>query len=195
MCMKRLILALALSLCAPAYASDPQDGFSTVFTPFASGTTQYLDWIDQKCHSSLYVADFTFTSQDIADKYVALQNSGVDVHVILDKMQTKSVKKERPLIEELRQAGVEVIITTSPRKSAIMHDKFSVADGLWVEDGSYNYTDSANDQCNVLNFNTIASPKRAALFLGTWHEIKDFAENGNQKRTAHHRNRRRNKRH
>jgi hypothetical protein len=53
-----------------------------------------------------------------------------------------------------------------------MHNKFTVV-GPWVEDGSWNYTDVADNQANVLNFNTCASPTRANLYMVTWHKLHD----------------------
>lgn len=166
--------------------SDPQAGFQTVFTPFENGTDAYIDFLEQHCHKSLYVADYTFTSQAIADEYCKLAKNGVTVRVILDLSQTRSVKTEQPLIDQLREAGVEVTITTSPYKHAIMHCKFSVADEQWIEDGSWNYTTAADRQCNFLNFNTTASPTRGRVFLEAWHKINDYAQSqlASKKQTA-----------
>lgn len=155
--------------------ADPQSGFQTVFTPFENGTKAYIDFLEEHCHKSLYVADYTFTSPAIADEYCKLAQQGVAVHVILDLSQTRAVKTEMALIEQLKNAGVEVIVTTSPYKHAIMHCKFSVADNEWIEDGSWNYTNAADNQCNFLNFNTTASPQRARVFLQAWNKIQDYA--------------------
>lgn len=160
-----------------AQTSAPQDAvqLATIFTPFENGTDAYIDYLEKHCRKSLYVADYTFTSRAVADEYCKLSLNGVAVHVILDLSQTRSVKSEQVLIEQLRDAGVEVIITTSPYKHAIMHCKFSVADEAWVEDGSWNYTEAADKQCNYLNFNTEPSAKRAEAFLNAWRKMSDYA--------------------
>lgn len=157
-----------------ARLGDAQDGFQTVFTPDVSGTSIYLDWLERRCTKTLYVADFTFTSEPIVDAYCKLAKSGVDVHVILDSLEARAVKKEAPLISRLRHAGCEVVITDSP-KHKIMHDKFSIADGKWVESGSWNYTIPADSQCNVLEFNVQPSPARARLFRKAWDDIYTYA--------------------
>ena len=48
----------------------------------------------------------------------------------------------------------------------------TIRDGLWTEDGSWNYSKSANTQAN--NINVIKSPKRAALFLADWQRMYTF---------------------
>jgi PLD-like domain len=160
-----------------AESTDPQDGFNTVFTPQVNGIQTYLTWLNTYCKKSLYVADFTFTSPEITQAYCNLAKKGVDVHIILDKLESKAVKSEAPLIAQLSRAGCEIIITTSEKKDAIMHLKMSVADGQWVESGSFNYTDVANNQANNLDFNTEPSPKRAALFMKAWWDLYNFAKN------------------
>src|ERR1700733_14918842 len=110
---------------------DPQEAFQTIFTPFTQATPVYLDWLKQRATKTLLVADFTFTNGEIASAYCDLARKGVKVQIVLDIMQSRSVKKEKPLIAQMRQAGCEVVLTHSPVASAIMHNKFSVADGVW----------------------------------------------------------------
>lgn len=163
---------------------DPQSYFQTVFTPYEDGTQAYLAWLDAKAHRSLYVADYTFNNEAVADKYIELKKRGVDVHILLDLSESRAVSTEKPLIDKLVAAGIDVVIGTSPKKHAIMHNKFSIADDTWVEDGSWNYTGAADDQANMFNMNTVASPRRAAMFRGTWDKLHDFMKQQQDRRNA-----------
>ncbi|MGH7485129.1 MAG: phospholipase D-like domain-containing protein, partial [Terriglobales bacterium] len=107
-----------------------------------------------------------------------------DVHVLLDLSESKAVSSEAPLIDKLRAAGIDVVIGTSPHKHAIMHNKFSIADGEWVEDGSWNITSNADDQANTLNMNIVPSPQRASLFRATWDKLHDFMKAQQDKRDS-----------
>jgi phosphatidylserine/phosphatidylglycerophosphate/cardiolipin synthase-like enzyme len=116
------------------------------------------------------------TSQRVADEYCRLAANGVIVKVILDKSQTLSIDKEQTLIDQMRRAGIEVLVTTSPDHHALMHSKFSIADHAYVIDGSWNYTDSADEQCNVLTFNQSRSPERAAPYIEAWNNLYSYAK-------------------
>jgi phosphatidylserine/phosphatidylglycerophosphate/cardiolipin synthase-like enzyme len=154
---------------------DPQDHIQTVFTPYDDGIGSYLSFLD-RAHSSIYIADYSFTDPRIADKLIELKKTrkGLHIHVLLDESQTlgRSADYEMAVIERLRAAGIEVLIGDSEKKHAIMHSKYTIVDELWVESGSWNYTKSANDQDNTLDF--IKSPKRAALFLKNWKRMHAF---------------------
>jgi hypothetical protein len=170
----------------PATAGiDPQTYFSTTFTPYEDGTATYVAWLDQHGRKSLFVADYTFNNETVVDKYVELKTRyHSDVHVLLDLSESRSVATEQPAVSKLQAAGIEVVIGTSPKSGAIMHDKFSVGDGDWVEDGSWNYTDAADKQANVLNMNIVPSPQRGRLFKVTWDKLHDFMQQQQDRRAA-----------
>lgn len=161
-------------------AIDPQDYIETSFMPYQSGVDAYLKFLDGT-KRSLRVAVYELTEPRIVDKWLELQQNGVkDIIVLLDKSQTvsRSGRYEQAQIQRLRDAGIEVVIGTSEQKHNIMHLKMSVRDGDCVEDGSYNYSKSANTQAN--NVNVIYSPKRAALFLTDWQRMYDFMKTQDQ---------------
>jgi phosphatidylserine/phosphatidylglycerophosphate/cardiolipin synthase-like enzyme len=162
-------------------AIDPQDYISTTFQPDQSGIDAYLQFLDGT-KKSLRVAVYEMTEPKVVDKLIELkQKRGInDIIVLLDKTQTvaRSGKYEQPLIQRLRDAGIEVVIGTSMQKHNIMHLKMTIRDGLWVEDGSWNYSKSANTQANDVNI--IQSPKRAALFLGYWQRMYAFMKQQDQ---------------
>lgn len=159
---------------------DPQDYTQTVFTPYEDGAQAYLGLLD-KAQKSVYIADYSFGSKAVADKLIDLKvNRHVDVHLLLDLSQSRSVKTEAALIESMRNAGIEVVIGTSEKSHQIMHDKYTIVDGLWVESGSWNYTDPANKQANVLDI--VKSPKRARMFKANWDRMHTFMQAQEAKR-------------
>lgn len=145
---------------------DPQDLIETVATPKQSGLAAYHKLLD-RTQTSVLVAIYGFTEQSIGDKLIALHKDGKTVRVLADRSQAKG-RSGKALILRLREAGIEVIIGTSPR-SGIMHHKFTIIDGLWVEDGSWNYSASADKQANLLNF--MKSKKRADFLIGVWNHL------------------------
>lgn len=153
----------------PRSGVDAQDYIETVFTPYQDGLKAYLSFLD-RAQKSVLIACYGFTEPEIVDKLIALKGRGVVVRVLLDRSQSAG-KYQEEQIARLKKAGIEVTIGTSPKSGQIMHNKFTVVDGLWVEDGSWNYTKSANKQANVLNF--IASKKRAHRFSETWQNLFD----------------------
>lgn len=159
-CLVLLVLAAL-----PSFAD-----VETVFTPEHSGLNHYLQYLENHCHKSLFVCDYAFTSPEIADEYCKLAKEGKVVRVILDKRMSK-LKNAKPLIKQLRNAGIEVTLTNSPVRSKYMHCKFSVLDEKFIEDGSWNYTPDADNQVNNLNFETSPNPVRAKVFLDLWNSL------------------------
>jgi phosphatidylserine/phosphatidylglycerophosphate/cardiolipin synthase-like enzyme len=161
-------------------AIDPQDYIQTHFMPYESGIDTYLEFMDGTRHS-LRVAIYNLSEPRVVDKAIELKQRGInDIIFLLDKSQTvsRSGPKEQALIKRLRDAGIEVVVGTSEQKHNIMHLKVTIRDGLWVEDGSWNYSKSANTQANDINI--IKSPKRAALFLADWQRMYAFMKTQDQ---------------
>lgn len=156
--------------------TDPQHEIETVFTPYEDGNARYLEFLD-RAKESVYIAAFTFTDDRITDKLIELKTKrGVkEIHLLIDLSQADeswSGDDIQAQVRRLRHAGIEVVYGTSEKSKAIMHMKYTVIDGIWVEDGSWNYTKLASRQANVLNF--IKSPMRAKLFLENWHRMHAF---------------------
>ncbi len=154
--------------------------------PYESGIDAYLNFLDGT-KKSLRVAVYELSEPRIVDKVIELKEKrGVkDIIFLLDKSQTvsRSGKYEQAQIQRLRDAGIEVVIGTSEQKHNIMHLKMTIRDGVWVEDGSWNYSKSANTQAN--NVNIIKSPKRATLFLGDWQKMYIFMSTQDQEPWLH----------
>jgi hypothetical protein len=93
----------------------------------------------RRAHTSLDVAVFSITDNDIADTLVAATQRGVAVRVISDDEQ---VKQQGSDVLRLHAAGMAVKVDKSPQFH--MHHKFVVIDGAVVATGSYNWTQQAH---------------------------------------------------
>jgi PLD-like domain len=159
----------------PTYP-DPQKYFQTIHTPREDGSNAYTAWAEKRCRQSARVAIYTLNDPAVVDVWVKLKTEyHSDVKVLLDLTESRAVSTEKEAIAKLDAAHIEYRIGHSPKRSAIMHNKFTACDGAWVEDGSWNYTTSANYQANTLNFNTVPSPMRYKNFLEEWDYLwEDF---------------------
>ncbi len=151
-----------------------QGQLETVFTPYEDGLAAYLKFLD-RAEKSVHIAVYTFTDPRIYDKLLELHGRGVkDIHVLIDLSQTRGWSGDDidKGIGRLKAAGIEVVIGTSEKNNQIMHSKYTVVDGVWVEDGSWNYTKLANRQANYLNFSY--DSKRGQMFMENWQRMHTF---------------------
>jgi phosphatidylserine/phosphatidylglycerophosphate/cardiolipin synthase-like enzyme len=107
--------------------------------------------------TSLLVAMYSFTDDQLGDAVVAAWNRGVKVWVILDTGQPNAGGGE---YAKLVAAGIPVAVESA---SGLMHHKFVVIDGLLTITGSYNWSDAA-DTSNFENALFADCPEIAALY-------------------------------
>lgn len=152
----------------PAYAAfDCNIPSKVYFTPYDDGLTPYLELLD-RAQKNVYIAIYGFTEPAITDKLIELHKRGIQVHIVMDKSQSRG-KYQSLQTMALQDAGIDLVIGTSAVHGQIMHDKFTVVDNRYVEVGSWNYTTSATKQDNVLIFSD--SSILAAQFMGYWEHI------------------------
>ena len=96
--------------------------------------------------TSLFIVDYSFNLADFETILPALVKKGVSVQLVLDKSQSKG-PTEVPIIASLKASGIDMVIGTSSMHG-IIHDKFSVVDGIHAEYGSFNYTNAAGKEDN-----------------------------------------------
>jgi len=155
----------------PRDGVDPQDYIETIFTPYDNGIEAYLDFLD-KAQKSVHVAAYSLTHDDITAKLIWLKEKrNVTVRVLLDQSQSGGPDAKEQ-VEKLRAAGIEVVIGKSASYGQIMHHKYTVIDGLWTFNGSWNLSNSASKQANHLDF--IKSEKRAKQFQDNWDRMYTF---------------------
>ncbi len=184
------VALLVMALCAlaggfyghslPRSGVDPQDYMTTVFTPYEDGQESFLKFLDGT-KTKLRVAVYSYTNDAITDKIIELHHRGVkDIKVLVDQSQSvsRTAVHQQEQINKLRAVGIEVVVGTSEKKHQIMHLKFTVRDDQWVEDGSWNYSVSANNQNNNLNY--VLSKARAALFTKNWDRMYAFMKTQDQ---------------
>lgn len=148
-------------------AGDPDDYVETVFTPQQNGTQAYLQFLD-RAQRSVHVAFFALTSEPVVSKLIDLHQRGVQVNIALDKRQLSSSDPLGHLQRRLRLARIKVFAVSSA-KGLSMHHKFTVVDGCWICEGSWNASACADKQANLLNF--VCSKRRAAKFLEQWSSL------------------------
>lgn len=124
----------------------------------------------QSAEISVRVADYSFNLQSLTDTLIAQHAAGIDVQLVLDRSQAAG-KSERPIIAELRAAGVPLVVGTSD-KHRIQHQKFVVVDGIAVLSGSYNFTHTASLENNY--FDIAHNPLRAQAFADAWQKMWDW---------------------
>jgi PLD-like domain len=101
-----------------------------------------------------WIIAYAFTLPDMIKELIAAHEAKVPLHLYLDYSQY-SGKTEKPLVQQLVQAGIEVTVGTSPAGSQyICHTKGIVSDAapggaLWCWEGSTNFSLSAWKQVNT----------------------------------------------
>jgi len=136
-------------------------------TPYDDVQTAVLKFLDT-AKQQVLVAGYSITNPVIVEKLIELKTKGLDVEVITDTQQAAGAS-ERQAISTMQAYGVQVFIGKS-KYHQLMHCKFIVIDDTASEDGSYNYTKSANYQDNVAHFND--DPELAKQLHSFWNQIK-----------------------
>jgi phosphatidylserine/phosphatidylglycerophosphate/cardiolipin synthase-like enzyme len=142
----------------------------TLFAPFDDTQGEYLAFVGQACRS-LYIVIYGFHLPRLTDLLIAKHQAGVTVGVILDHSQAEG-KAEAREVERLVQAGVPLLIGTSPVHRQILHSKFTVVDEEAVEFGSWNYSLSASQQSNTLSI--VHNTAYAVAFLQHYDRLRAF---------------------
>jgi phosphatidylserine/phosphatidylglycerophosphate/cardiolipin synthase-like enzyme len=110
------------------YFTDPEDPASA---SHRGGPDEYLASAINAARSSVDVAVYDFSSWKLRDALIRAHDRG-----LLVRMVTESDNLDQPEIEELRQAGIEVL---GDRREGLMHNKFAVIDRYEVWTGSTNF--------------------------------------------------------
>jgi phosphatidylserine/phosphatidylglycerophosphate/cardiolipin synthase-like enzyme len=139
----------------------------TYLTPYDNAEARLITFLDL-AQRYCYIASYSITNPNIVNKLIQLHSRGVDVQVITDRTQAGG-HSEQAAIAALQANGIPVFAGKSV-DHALMHCKFCVIDDHLVEDGSWNFTASANREDNILNF--VDSRQRAIQFFNYWLKIK-----------------------
>lgn len=135
----------------------------TYFCPEDECATKLISQIDSS-KSSVYIAIYSFTHDEISEALVRAHQRGVEVKVIFDYDQSKNDYSED---EKLSAAG---IVIKRRDGSGYMHNKFAIIDKNIVATGSFNYSENA-DKRNDENLLIIFSSDLAQRFLNEFEEL------------------------
>lgn len=129
---------------------------------YRGGPDEYLVAAIQNARASVDVAIYDFSLWNMRDVLIGAHRRGVEV-----RMVTESDNLDEPEIEELRQAGIEVL---GDRHEGSMHNKFVVIDHLEVWTGSTNFNLNSFYQ-NDNNLIRIRSSRLAENYLVEFEEM------------------------
>ena len=116
--------------------------------------------------TSIDLAIFDLTSEDIKVALESAQKRGVKVRIIADNRQSKG---PHSMVPGLVEAGLDIKITRGKGRG-IMHNKFAIFDGKLMVTGSYNWTASA-EKYNYENAVFITDPVVIAQYQKEFNEI------------------------
>ena len=145
-----------------AKVSAPGD-LEACFSPEQNCDIKFWKFI-QSAKKSLDVAIYDITHVKIAHELL-VASKRIPVRVLIDLRQAKGAHTLVPL---LIKGGIPVRIGN---QRGIMHNKFTVLDGQWVETGSFNYTNNASDKNNE-NQLYLNNPKVEKRFAEIWERAK-----------------------
>lgn len=154
---------------------------STYFTPYQAveAEAQFISMIDS-AKRKIRVCAYGFTDPQVTDALIRAKKRGVDISVVMDATQAAG-PHQKPLVDQLLKARIPVAIGKSAKHNQLIHAKFVVVDDRYVEDGSWNYSPSASDQDNFLNFDD--DKQRAKEFSDFWQKVYDHVVAAQKKRT------------
>lgn len=133
---------------------------SVYFSPKGGVTQALVQYIDS-AKVSIRLLAYNFTSQSIGQALVRASQRGVDIQLVLDR----SVPHEKNSI--LPMMLMAHIVTFIDKKHAIAHNKVIIVDNQWIETGSFNYSDNAENN-NGENALICYSPEGAVIYLKNW---------------------------
>ena len=117
--------------------------------------------------STLDVALYSFTDDQLGAAVIRAHQRGVTVRVILEERNVNSTGNEA---EKLYKENIPLKVDSA---SGLFHHKFAVIDNEIVITGSYNWSDSADDD-NFENAVVIKCPEIAAAFTQEFERLWAF---------------------
>lgn len=126
-----------------------------------AATTQTLD-----------IAAFEFNNRVITDAVLDAVRRGVRVRVVTD--DDNGIGADDTTLGELTAAGIRIV---ADNRSALMHNKFMILDGLTVITGSYNFTVNGTYRNNN-NTLFMRSPRIAAVYQAEFNEMYQLGRFG-----------------
>lgn len=133
-----LLISLAVPGCAVSPQKSPTRNTEAYFSPEGNIRNRIIKAIDNS-RSSIDIAIFDFTSQEVKASLEQAKKRGVKIRIIADSRQYKGAYS---VIQSLIDSGFDVKITRG-KSRGIMHNKFAIFDKILLFTGSYNWSDNA----------------------------------------------------
>lgn len=134
---------------------------------------QFLHHLGDSCE--MYITAYGFTLPQMIDQLLANHEAGDPIHIYLDASQAAGAT-EKPEVQKLVDAGIEVTIGTSPEGSKfICHTKgITCLDNTpWCWEGSVNFSKGGWHQVNTaMVFHSAAWSKN---FVDQFVNLRKFA--------------------
>jgi len=135
------IVGIVYSMYTGRYLQPPPSSYEIHFSPRGGCADTIIYWIS-RANQSVHVLMYIFTLQNVAEALISAYDRGVEVKIVFDKSQGSSYSQQALL----KAAGIEVRNDTNP--NGIMHNKVAIIDNRIVITGSFNWTNSAENNNN-----------------------------------------------
>jgi phosphatidylserine/phosphatidylglycerophosphate/cardiolipin synthase-like enzyme len=133
------------------------------------GLDERLVSLIDRAAQTVDVAVYDFDLANVAAALARARQRGVRVRVVTDTDTYTNQRDEavQAAFRVLRQAEVPIV---QDQRSDLMHHKFTVVDGEWVQTGSWNYTDGDTYRLNNNQF-IARSPDLAANYTAEFEKM------------------------
>jgi phospholipase D len=141
---------------------------SVCFSPDKECQTQIINEIS-KAKTSIKVQAYIFTDKLIGGELIKAKKRGVNVLVILDKINKDSTQSVRQILEK------NDITVRLDCHSGIAHNKVMIIDDITVITGSYNFSDAAyktNRENTLILHDVTLAKKYSDNFNLRWNYFK-----------------------
>jgi phosphatidylserine/phosphatidylglycerophosphate/cardiolipin synthase-like enzyme len=166
----------AVSSQAVEVSGGGQQGSVSYYFPRAGQQPEpVLTGLIGSAKSTLDIAIYSITDENIANAITDANKRGVAVRLISDKTESAG-SYQKKLLGELKAAGIPIKINTH---SGLMHLKVSIIDKSIATTGSFNYTKAAeneNDEVFVVLNDAQAAQDFDVQFERMWNDTKDFKD-------------------
>jgi len=173
--MKRVTLLCLLLVTVFSFTVLPNSACCCVEAFFVSPSvdgvieSEIIKALDE-AEKSIYIAMYSFTDDQLADAVIRAHDREVKVRLLLDDGQDSD--KGNRQFPKLIDAGIAVRVE---HVTGLLHHKFAVIDEKLVITGSYNWSDSADDD-NFENVVFISCKEIADVYVNEFEEIWDTLE-------------------
>ena len=110
------------------------------FSPRAGTSVRIIKEIES-AQSTIDIAIYSFTRDEIANALIAAKARGVSIRILADRSEANGTGSD---IARLEGAGIP-LKRTNGGGGGILHDKFAIFDGRVLLTGSYNWSTNAEE--------------------------------------------------